>query len=114
MERIVVVLRCPPMFPSDLWLAVNERVWPAVCVRVSDVKIPHRVALPVLLRQNHPSPRSPVFLTHHCLIVGGGAVGGWDESAVAMRGDVVWPGDVAGDGGVGGHGGGLKVVLRVG
>lgn len=112
MEGIVMVLGCSAVLPSDLRLAVHQMVRPAVGVGVSDIQVPHGVALPVLLGQEHPS--SAGLLTHHRLVIRRGAVGRRDEGAVAVRGDVVRPGDVAGDGGVGGHGRGLVVVLGVG
>lgn len=114
MEGIMVLLGCSAMFPSDLWLAVHQRVWSAVGIRVSNVKVPHGVALPVFLRQNHASSCSSGFLAHNCLVIRSGTVGRWDEGTVAMGGDIVRPGDIASDRGVGGHGRGLQVVLGVG
>ena len=112
-ERVVVVRSSSTMLSSDLRLVVDQGVGPAVGVRVPNVQVPHGEALAVLVGVHHPS--SLVLLPHDCIVVRGGAVGGGDESAVAVRGHVVRSGDVTScDGGVGGHGRGLHVVLGVG
>lgn len=84
MERVVVVLARPTVLPSDLRLAVNKRVWSAVSIRVSNVQVPHGMALPVVLRQNHAPSWTPGLLPHHRLIIGGGAIGRRYERAVAV------------------------------
>lgn len=113
MKGVLVMVGRSAILYSYFWLAVNQRVRSAVGVRIPDVQISHGVALPMLLRQNHAPRHAPVLLPHHCLVIRSGAIGGWDERAVAMGGNEVWPGDVTRNGGVGGHGRGLMVVLGI-
>ncbi|KAL0608738.1 hypothetical protein AAY473_021021 [Plecturocebus cupreus] len=74
---------------------------------VDDVEVSQRLALAVCMQD------PPLHLPHDRLIIGGRPVGGHDDGAVSVAGDVVGPHDVTPrDTEVGGHRGGLDETLR--
>lgn len=84
---VEVILSCCSSVLTDLRLAVHKRIRSAVGIRVTNVEVPHRVA--VTLR--HGCHGTVVFLAHDTLVVRCGTVRGWYQDTVALRRHIVRP-----------------------
>lgn len=78
-------MSCCSSVLTDLRLAVHKWIRSAVNIRVTNVEVPHRVAVTLW----HGCHGTVVFLAHDALIVGCGTVRGWDQDTVALRRHIV-------------------------